>query len=101
MKRKTARENNWKVLGIDITEEAYLAILGEQDFRCAICGRDEKEYRRGLAVDQNHATGQIRGLLCVKCNVGIGSFCEDITLLKKAKDYLVHHRTQAILDNQD
>lgn len=39
----------------------------------------------------DHTTGQIRGLLCVKCNSGIGCFNEDISLIDKVKKYLEHY----------
>ena len=61
---------------------------------CAICGNpetivDKRSKRvRHLAVDHNHTTGQIRGLLCMGCNQGIGNFQEDLDRLKKAVTYL-------------
>ena len=63
--------------------------------KCGICGCDMEMPRnqRGqslctVAVDHNHATGQIRGLLCNKCNKGLGMFNDDIEHLQKAIKWL-------------
>jgi Recombination endonuclease VII len=64
-----------------ITLEQYEFMLGAQGGACAICG--EPEGLRGgrlgtatlsLAVDHDHATGFVRGLLCSSCNQGLGMF---------------------------
>jgi hypothetical protein len=41
-----------------------------------------------LSVDHNHATGEIRGLLCQACNHAIGKFKDKPELCRKAADYL-------------
>ena len=41
-----------------------------------------------LAIDHCHSTGKIRGLLCDRCNHGLGHFKDDINLLIKAIEYL-------------
>ncbi len=59
-----------------ITEEDYNNLLNNQKSKCAICGRREFAKRgiviKRLAVDHCHKTGQIRGLLCSKCNGTLG-----------------------------
>lgn len=69
-----------------ITIEEYNAILIKQNGKCAICGNGSTE--KDLSVDHDHITGHIRGLLCNSCNMAIGLFDENITLLRKAIDYL-------------
>lgn len=54
---------------------------------CEICGKVCSTGKH-LAVDHNHQTGTVRGLLCGRCNRGIGYFEDDTTLLEKAIDYL-------------
>lgn len=49
-----------------ITAEEYDTLLGFQDGRCAICHHLPKSRR--LAVDHDHKTGEVRGLLCTRCN---------------------------------
>lgn len=68
-------------------------MLEEQNGVCAICRCKEKIINKNgkkwlLAIDHNHKTGKIRGLLCNSCNIGLGRFNEDIKLLKKAIEYL-------------
>lgn len=72
-----------------ITEEAYRVLYDAQGGKCAICGSFDE---RRLAVDHNHITGQIRGLLCFKCNIGLGWFKDDPVFLEKAVGYLTKDR---------
>lgn len=39
-----------------------------QDNKCAICKRDESEFKKRLCIDHNHKTGKVRALLCYYCN---------------------------------
>lgn len=75
-----------------ITLGDYQAKMLEQSGVCAICHRPETAIRMNkllpLAVDHNHTTGAVRGLLCTACNIGIGSLCESPELLRSAITYL-------------
>lgn len=51
---------------------------------CVICG-DVKE----LKIDHSHQSGRIRGMLCDRCNKGLGFFRDDPTLLLRASDYIL------------
>jgi hypothetical protein len=68
------------------------ALLLAQDGRCAICRQPEKTVLRGkvkqLSVDHNHGTGQVRGLLCARCNFIIGLCDEGIEVLAETIAYL-------------
>ena len=60
---------------------------------CAICGKKEtRKSRYGgickLHIDHDHKTKKIRGLLCHKCNNGLGNFRDNIENLDRAKKYL-------------
>lgn len=69
------------------TQEEYEAKLEEQDYRCAICGSD-KHNGIGWCADHCHSTGTKRGVLCYKCNVGLGYFKDNIKSLENAVMYL-------------
>ena len=74
-----------------ITTDEYDNIVSLQNGVCAIC-KENTAGGRGrnsrLAVDHDHVTGKIRGLLCSMCNQGIGMFKDNPELLQKAFDYL-------------
>jgi Recombination endonuclease VII len=63
--------------------ERFEAMLKRQDHRCAICGGSEP-----LVHDHDHDTGASRGLLCRRCNAGLGMFGDNLGLLEAATAYL-------------
>lgn len=69
-----------------ITLEQYERERKAQDDKCAIC-RKAQEGRR-LYVDHCHGTGRFRGLLCRKCNAGLGHFEDDPEALRDAAQYI-------------
>ena len=71
-----------------LTPEDYENMLKEQHYSCAICHTHISKLKVRLHVDHCHTTGKVRGLLCVKCNQGIGMFNDDAELLDRAMDYL-------------
>lgn len=75
-----------------ITLAEYDKMLEKQNGVCAICSRPEiakNQYGiKRLSVDHNHETGQVRALLCNKCNRTLGAAGDDIELLKKLIKYL-------------
>lgn len=77
-----------------ITLDDYNVMLTQQNNVCAICIEPEThiDKRSGkakrLAVDHNHATGKVRGLLCQSCNVTLGKMKERPDLLRAAAQYL-------------
>lgn len=78
----------------NISLKVYKKILDEQNNVCAICKLPESIIntvsgkKLDLAVDHNHKTGKIRGLLCGKCNKALGVFNDDASYLLKVIDYL-------------
>lgn len=64
-----------------------LRLLLEQHDRCAICGTDGWG-KKGPQVDHCHATGRVRGILCLNCNNGLGRFGDDPARLRAAAAYL-------------
>lgn len=77
-----------------ITQEHYESLLERQGFRCAICGAKEAGGpTSSFKIDHCHDSGHVRGLLCNKCNLGIGHLQDDIAILHKAIEYLNENRT--------
>ena len=76
-------------------------MLQDQDGKCAICKREESACAsitkkvRALAVDHCHVTGNVRGLLCRACNLGIGHFEDNLETLEEAIKYLEDRDVQA------
>lgn len=68
-----------------ITVEDYWRMHAQQDGKCLICGGTEDR----LVVDHCHETSKVRGLLCNRCNVGIGYFRHDPDRLMAASAYLL------------
>ena len=66
-----------------ISVEEYDEMLAAQDGVCAICGRRPRD-DISLHVDHCHVTGRLRGLLCFRCNNGLGDFGHDPALLQAA-----------------
>jgi hypothetical protein len=70
-----------------ITLEQYDELLRAQGGFCAICGETNCD-SRALAVDHDHKTGKVRGLLCGNCNRGIGNLRDNQAILQRAIEYL-------------
>jgi hypothetical protein len=86
--RATNRRSYLKqVYGISVEE--YEALLARQNGVCAIC---KKKDRVRLCVDHCHDARTVRGLLCNKCNIGLGHFDDDIERLRAAIAYLERAR---------
>jgi 5-methylcytosine-specific restriction endonuclease McrA len=73
----------------NITLADYCNMFLLQDGCCAICGnKNQSNTKYPLIVDHSHVTDKVRGLLCPKCNLGLGHFQDNTELLCKAIDYL-------------
>lgn len=71
-----------------ITQEEYEALREEQQGRCAICLNAPSGRFTALAVDHNHETGRIRGLLCNNCNRALGLLGDTLDNVARAANYL-------------
>jgi hypothetical protein len=72
----------------NIILEQYNEMFTKQDGCCAICKKPQVEFKRAFAVDHDHKTGEIRGLLCSKCNITLGNSNDDVAILEQAIQYL-------------
>ena len=84
---ETIRRQKW-LMKYGITPEEYNELFEKQDGRCAICNTHQSELKRTLAVDHDHITDKVRGLLCDRCNVMLGMAGDDIRRLLDAVEYL-------------
>jgi len=89
-----------KSYGIDIKQ--YNNILKAQGNACGICEAKENNNKRTkyFDVDHCHESGQVRGLLCTNCNMGLGKFNHDIKWLIAAIKYLVRDSDYRIYESR-
>lgn len=81
-----------------ITKSEFLNMLSEQDGKCAICqnildlfGKICVDHDHSCCTRRPHCGNCNRGLLCDTCNVGLGKFKDDLSLLDSARAYLQSH----------
>lgn len=89
--KNAAKEKSWAASlkrNYNITVEQYNEMLEKQNGCCAICERPRELFERRLSVDHNHATNEIRGLLCTYCNHRVVGRHRDGALLRKIADYV-------------
>lgn len=85
------KEANWKAQlkrHYAMTPEDFSARVKAQVGRCAICETELVD----PVVDHDHLTGEVRGLLCKKCNNGLGLLGDTSEMLQRAQDYLTADR---------
>jgi len=87
-KGKASMKNAKLLRSFGITLAQYEAMLVAQNNKCCICGDENFTEGKCLAVDHNHTTNKVRGLLCGSCNAGLGMFKDSTTRLENAIAYL-------------
>lgn len=76
--KQQAKKERWGKYGL--TQEQYEQIV---EAGCRICGS-----KKNPCLDHDHATGEVRGCLCLKCNIGLGAFRDDPKLMEAAIQYV-------------
>ena len=78
-----------------LTEERVGAMLFLQECKCALCRVELKtpENKKGqksdtYCIDHDHVTGDVRGILCIRCNTALGGFRDDAVALERAAQYI-------------
>ena len=69
-----------------ITMEEWYSIFDNQNHSCAICKTTNPGSQ--WQTDHDHATGEVRGLLCRNCNLGLGFFRDSDVILQSVREYL-------------
>jgi len=82
-----------KLKKYNLTSEEFTYMVMEQGGVCAVCGLVPS----ALYVDHDHTTGTVRGLLCQKCNSGIGFLGDSLEGLEKAVSYLKRTDSKEII----
>lgn len=77
-----------------LTKQQYEELAAAQKYKCAICTSPLSNNGNKLSVDHCHITYLVRGLLCNKCNFGLGYFDDDPAKLLKAIDYLANNSSE-------
>ena len=85
--KSNVKEHIWRNQGIKMSYEEYVEMLELNGYCCWLCGKPQSEEDRDLGVDHDHETGDIRGILCRRCN-GILGWLESVTSLDELKDYM-------------
>lgn len=83
--KRTREWNRKKSSGF--TPKDFQETLANQNNKCAICGTDDPG-KTNWHADHDHKTKQKRGVLCQKCNTGLGLLQDDIDILCSAIEYL-------------
>jgi hypothetical protein len=88
--RESLRSGVLSQYGMSVAD--YEKMFLAQGGKCAVCGEKEIKVVRGgvrnLVVDHCHSAGHVRGLLCGNCNLALGLFKDDVSLLLNAIQYL-------------
>ncbi len=91
----------------NISQERFIEMLNEQNYKCKIChsdikylSRTENKYK-SACIDHCHVTGEVRGLLCSNCNRGLGLLKDDESIILRAYKYLVQYKSDKLLEKPE
>jgi hypothetical protein len=90
---KLCRQDAYYMKTYGISARRVREMKEEQGDMCPIC---TKPLPIRFHVDHDHANGQVRGLLCASCNMGLGRFHDNATHLLNAAIYLTKHGTDHV-----
>tara|TARA_B100001094_G_C17781140_1_gene599791 strand:+ start:144 stop:632 length:489 start_codon:yes stop_codon:yes gene_type:complete len=94
--QKQAQNRRMHIRTYGIQPEDYDKMLTEQNGVCACCGEKETNpKKKHLSIDHCHKTGEVRALLCDRCNRGIGALNDELDILRKAVLYLERYQSQS------
>ncbi len=84
----SCRKVRYIVRNYGITPEEYHRLISKSGGLCECC---KESYRDKPAIDHDHTTGSIRGVLCTSCNTSLGFARESVSRLRAMIDYLIRH----------
>lgn len=71
-----------------MTLDQYYLLIDGQYYQCPICNESLMPFTRNTHIDHDHETGRVRGILCGKCNIGLGHFKDNPEFLQNAIEYI-------------
>lgn len=86
--RQNCSQQNRNLIKYGLSRDEYNNLFTKQNGKCAICKISQDQLSKTLAVDHNHITQKVRGLLCTKCNLMLGFAADRIEILQAAMEYL-------------
>lgn len=78
-----------------VTKEKLQLMIEKSSNKCEICKIIFEDTSK-INIDHCHKTNSVRGILCSKCNYGIGNFNDNIRILNSAINYLNYYRSQEV-----
>lgn len=103
-KRRNDRDRCRTLARYGLTQAEYDGLVKRQRNRCAVCKAGKPggpPTRNGYwLIDHDHVTGQVRGLLCGKCNAAIGLLQDDPKIIKAAAQYVERHRQMELFSRK-
>lgn len=100
--RYRAKQDRWAahiLRKYNLTPDDYKRMLEHQYGQCAICKTEEPGGNsKRFHIDHDHKTGNVRGLLCSRCNKMIGIAGDDLSVLRGAIEYLVAPQAKAFIE---
>ena len=91
--------SNQRMARFGVTAEHVEEMLVAQDWKCDIC-RAPIDEMKNQAVDHDHRTHRVRGMLCRKCNIGLGHFRDDPDFLESAAKYIRKYQDPKLLESR-
>lgn len=87
------RKLNKAASTLKVSVDSLRELFAKRHGDCYICqkpetAKDTKGRIKALAIDHNHDTGKVRGVLCQRCNLALGAFQDNIETIKRAISYL-------------
>jgi len=95
LKNKQKSKEYWLKKAYGLTFKQYEDMIKNQNYKCFICTKEFNNMNPSLkaCVDHDHETGQIRSILCKRCNSALGHCSENIITISNMKKYLYKYKT--------
>lgn len=74
-----------------VSGAAFKALFDAQDGKCGICEKELDFFAKDTCLDHDHDTNIVRGILCGRCNLGLGHMKDSVQVLRSAIAYLEKH----------